>query len=244
MEVFAGLLHDAGSPDAESHRALLDRPDGWTVGPLVVDDGRLAGLPGDVALSVVTAGGAGGVAALARRAGSLALVAVESVLRDLDDLAGNAARVVAAAGELGDGVEVFVGLPAAPGLVAAVETVEAAGLRGRVDLGASAGAGASALLSLLVEADLPFKVTGLGPDPFGPYGVVALLMAVEALVDGAEADEADALLEGGDERRALAGLGGWDAAAQARVARRLRGVDSPDVAAVLDRLGAAGLLER
>ena len=75
-------------------------------------------------------GGAGGVTALARRAGRLHLVAVETVLRDLDDLAGNAARVVAAAADLPPGVDVFVGFPAANGTVDAVEVVEAAGLLG------------------------------------------------------------------------------------------------------------------
>ena len=246
MDVFRGLLHD--SPDAgpaddgAAHRALLDRTDGWAVGPLVVGDERLAGLGADVALSVVVGGGAGGVAALARRAGHLHLVGVEAVLRDLDDLAGNAARVVAAAADLPEGVEVYVGIPAAGGTVDAVEVVEAAGLLGRVSLDDARGAGAGAQLSVLVEADLPFKVTGLGADPFGPYGVVALLMAVAVLVDGADPGEADALLREVDEHRATVALGAWDAATAARVRRRLRGVDCTDVAATLDRLADAGLV--
>src|SRR4051794_12029159 len=125
MDVFRTLLHDAGdpgqAPDVATHRSLLDRSDGWAVGPLVVGDERLAGLDGEVALSVLTSGGAGSVAALARRSGALHLVAVETVLRDLGDLAQNATRVVAAAAELGDDVEVFVGIPTAAGTVDAVE---------------------------------------------------------------------------------------------------------------------------
>jgi hypothetical protein len=230
MDVFRALLHDspgAGTAvDLGAHRALLDRPDGWAVGPLVVGDERLAGLDDSVALSVLTSGGAGALTALARRAGGLP---------------GNAARVVAAAAELPDGVEVLVGLPAGTGLVDAVELVEAAGLQGRLDL--SAHRGAAEQLSVLVEADLAFKVTGLGTDTFGPYGVVAVLMAVEALVDGAEAEDAEQLLAEPDENRSRNALSVWDEALQARVRRRLRGVDCVDVAATLDRLAEAGLLD-
>jgi hypothetical protein len=251
MDVFRALLHDApdasSSPDPAAHRALLDRPDGWAVGPLVVTDERLAGLGAaadlGITLSVLVGGGAGGLTALARRAASLPLVAAETVLRDLDDLAGNAGRVTAAAAELGDGIDVFVDVPAAHGAVEAVEVVEAAGLLGRVSLPeARRGTGAGAQLSVLVEADLPFKATGLGPDPFGPDGIVALLMAVEALVDGADPRDADELLAGVDEHRGTNALAAWDAATSARVRRRLRGVDVADVAATLDRLAEAGLL--
>jgi hypothetical protein len=244
MDVFRALLHDSGAAgqvrDVAAHRALLDRHDGWVVGPLVVGDERLAGLDPDVAVSVLTSGGAGSVAALARRSGSLRLVAVETVLRDVDDLAGNAARVVAAATELGDGVDVFVGIPAGAGTVDAVEVVEAAGLLGRLDL--TGHRGAAEQLSVLVEADLPFKATGLARETFGPYGVVAVLMAVEALVDGADAEDAEHLLAEPDETRSRNALGAWDDALQARVRRRLRGVDDADVAATLDRLAAADLL--
>lgn len=251
MDVFRALLHDApdpsSSPDPAAHRALLDRPDGGAVGPLVVPDDRLAGLGRSndlgVTLSVLVGGGAGGLTALARRAGALPLVAAETVLRDLDDLAGNAGRVTAAASELADGVDVFVGVPAARGAVEAVEVVEAAGLLGRVSLAEARGrTGAGAQLSVLVEADLPFKATGLAADPFGAYGLVALLMAVEALVDGADPRDADALLGGVDEQRATNALAAWDAATSARVRRRLRGVDVADVAATLDRLAENGLV--
>lgn len=244
MDVFRALLHDSAEADrtrdVAAHRALLDRHDGWAVGPLVVGDERLAGLDGDVAVSVLTSGGAGSVAALARRSGALRLVAVETVLRDLDDLGGNAARVVAAAAELGDGVDVFVGIPAGAGTVDAVEVVEAAGLLGRLDLAGHRGAAEQ--LSVLVEADLPFKATGLATETFGPYGLVAVLMAVEALVDGADAEDAEQLLARPDETRSRNALGAWDGALQARVRRRLRGVDEADVAATLDRLAAADLL--
>src|SRR4051812_40432592 len=124
MDVFRGLLHDAsrpgGQPDAAAHRALLARAEGWAVGPLVVGDERLSALGGDVGVSVLTSGGAGSVAVLARRTSDVRLVAVETVLRDLGDLAGNASRVVAAAHDLPDAVAVFVGIPPGPGSVDAV----------------------------------------------------------------------------------------------------------------------------
>ena len=239
MDVFRGLLHDASGRGVADHRAVRGRGDAWAVGPLVVGDERLSGLDGEVALSVVTSGGAGAVAALARRTDDLQVVSVETVLRDLDDLATNAARVVAAAEALPEGVDVFVGLPAGRGLVDAVEVVEAAGLLGRVEVGRDV----AGRLSVLVEADLPFKAIGLGPDPLGPYGTVALLMAVEALVDGADPEDAEALLAHVEPARATAALAGWDAPTQARVRRRLRGVDCADPVATLEVLGRAGLLE-
>jgi hypothetical protein len=110
------------------------------IGPLVVSDRRLAEVgraartdeldeeEEELAVSVVNTGGAGGIASLAGRTlPGVHLVAVESALRDLDDLAGNAARVVAAALELDDAVQVYVEFPYAPGWERAVEEVEAAG---------------------------------------------------------------------------------------------------------------------
>lgn len=251
MDVFTGLLHDASARlDLAAHRTLVQGTSGWAVGPLVIGDDRLTAMADgdpDVAVSVVTSTGAGGLVALGRRRTGLRVVAAETVLRDLDDLAANAARVVSAAAALPEGVDVYVGIPGAPGLVEAVETVEAAGLFARVDLAAVAplhGWTSAELLSVLVEADLPFKVCGLHGDAFGPYGVASVLMAVEALVDGAEADEAQALLTGEDGSRMRGGLARWDAAAGSRVRRRLRGIDCSDLAGSLEALGAAGLLDR
>lgn len=251
MEVFTGLLHDAPArPDVAAHRTLGQGPYGWAVGPLVIGDDRLNAVADDgaeIEVSVLTGTGAGGLVALGRRRTGLRVVAAETVLRDLDDLATNAARVVSAAAGLPEGVDVYVGIPGAPGLVEAVETVEAAGLLGRVDLAAEPpphGSTPAEVMSVLVEADLPFKVCGLRGDAFGPYGVASVLMAVEALVDGAEADEAQALLAGEDAARMRGGLARWDAAAGSRVRRRLRGVDCADLAGTLESLGGTGLLDR
>lgn len=259
MDVFTGLLHDAPDPTeldqpsgdrVAQHRALGQLPHGWAVGLLVVTDdllGRLEGGDGpEVAVSVRSGTGAGGLLALARRRTGVRVGAVETTLRDLDDLPGNAARVVSAASALPEGVEVYVDVPGAPGLVEAVEAIEAGGLLGRVDLRAAPtgphGYSAAERLSVLVEADLPFKVAGARSEPLGPYGVGPVLMAVEALVDGAEPDEVTALLATGEESRVRAALARWDAATQSRVQRRLRGVDCPALPVTLDRLLAAGLL--
>src|SRR4051794_4046841 len=130
--LFVELVDDAamfppGSADvAEALAAHREYRRSWfasMVGPLVVSDQKLAelgralqriddpsaGATGDLDVSVVTASGAGGLVGLAGRLPALLrLRAVESALRDLDDLAGDASRAVAAAGELDAGVQVFV----------------------------------------------------------------------------------------------------------------------------------------
>jgi len=265
-------------------RAHLEYRSSWfapVIGPLVVSDQRLAevgralrpsagaqtnhgqdDLPpaeATVAVSVVNTTGAGGLVSLAQRAvPGVRVVAVESALRDLDDLAGNAARVVSAAAELEPEVQVFVEIPYAPGWERAVDEVEAAGHHGKIRTGGPAaqdcpGAGQLARqLSVLVEADLPFKATaGLhhawptaGSDPARPqqHGFLNLLLAVEALVEGASEAEAAGLLAL-TERGAVVGIvAGWSAEQAARVRRRLRSFGCCGVLDPVGDLVAAGLL--
>jgi hypothetical protein len=166
------------------------------------------------------------------------VVAVESALRDLDDLASNAARVVAAAVELDDDVQIFVELPYAPGWERAVEEIEAAGRYGKIRTGGPDVADCPSAdqlarqLSVLIEADLPFKATaGLhhawpsgGDEPSRPrqHGFLTVLAAVDALVDGATEAEAAHLLAGSDRPGLVDALGGWNDARAASVRRRLR----------------------
>ena len=110
---------DAPLPDAVS--AYQARREEWyadLVGPLVVRDTDLPGVPTDVPVSVVLTGGAGavdGVATLAARKGHR-LVAIEAAVRDLDDLTGNVRRITTAvdsardAGALSE-TQVYVELP-------------------------------------------------------------------------------------------------------------------------------------
>ena len=181
------------------------------------------------------------------------MVAVESALRDLDDLAGNAARVVSAAEELAENIRVYVEIPYAPGWERAVEVVEAAGLFGKIRTGNPANSATPTYdqlahqLSALVEADLAFKATaGLhhaqpmpGPDPDRPmqHGFLNLLAGVEALVEDASVTEAADVLRDADPAR----IGAWSEDTSARVRRRFRGFGCCGVLDPVQDLLALGL---
>jgi hypothetical protein len=255
----AGRTDDAAGQTLADHRQHRVSWYAALVGPLVLPDtalartARTAPAEQPVEVLVRNSGGAGGLVALGRRQPEgLRVVGVESPLRDLDDLPGSASRLVVAAEEL-SGTEVFVGLPPAPGWIRAVELVEAAGLLGSLTparLPATDPASNAQLaeqLSVLVEADLPFRLTwpasppGTGATGAVAAATVALLMALEALVDGATPAEAADLLGLRDPARARAGLARWDQARATRVRRRLRGVAAP-VAEVVAGLESWGLL--
>lgn len=276
--LFAGLIDDAAVfppgnssvPDAvrwhRGHRAAWYAP---LIGPLVLPDTALAAASkaaaetGDteLAVSVVVTGGAGGLLSLARRTlPDLRVVAAEIALRDLDDLAGNAQRVVAAAAELDPDVVVFVELPPEPGWIGAVEVVEAAGLLGKIRTGGLEPAAfptaeeLAERLSVLIEADLPFKATaglhrarphrvaGEHGQILPQHGFVTLLMAIEALIDGAGPQAAAQLLRVEDPHRITAALATWDEPAVARVRRRFRGFGCCGVTDPVDDLVDLGLL--
>ena len=184
---------------------------------------------------MINTGGAGGLLGLARRdVSGVRVVAVESALRDLDDLAGNAARVASAAGELDESITVFVEIPYAPGWERAVEEVEAAGLLAKLRTGSPDNSGTppyaqlAEQLSVLVEADLPFKATaglhhaqptpGTAPDRPIQHGFLNVLAAVEALVEGASVADAAEVLRAADP----VGIGEWSNETAARVRRRFR----------------------
>ncbi|HYI57699.1 MAG TPA: hypothetical protein VEX66_05985 [Microlunatus sp.] len=277
--LFDGLVDDAAVfppgnasvPDAvrrhREHRSAWYAP---MIGPLVVPDTELAQVSRaassttdePIEVSVVITGGAGGLVALARRdLPGIAVRGAEIALRDLDDLAGNAERVVAAAQELDpDEVMVFVELPFRHGWVAAIEVVEGAGLNGKIRTGGlepDAYPTADQLaqqLSELIEADLPFKataglhrgwpnrVTNERGETLHQHGFVTLLMAVEALVDGAGAAAAADLLRLDDPGRIFAALQGWDDATVTRVRRRFRSFGCCGVTDPIDDLVTLGLL--
>jgi hypothetical protein len=281
--LFVGLVDDAamfppGTAEvAEALAAHREYRRSWfasMVGPLVVSDQKLAELgralqriddpsaevTGDLDVSVVGTNGAGGLVGLAGRLPArLRLRAVESALRDLDDLAGDASQAVAAAGELDAGVQVFVELPYAPGWERAVEVVAAAGLSGKLRTGGPTPADTPSTtqlahqLRVLVEADLPFKATaGLhhawpaaGPEPDRPrqHGFLPLLAAVDALAEGASQAEAAELLAAGDQTAVLGTLTSWSDTRSARVRRRLRSFGCCGVVDPLADLVALELLE-
>ena len=130
------------------------------VGALRVADTAVPTAPDDVPLRVVATGGASqlaGPAALCVRRG-LRLVAVETALRDLDDPAGNARRVVAAAADLPDGVRVHVAVPGdpTPAGLAALDELAAADLALTLDPRADLDGWVDAAL----DRELVFSLTG------------------------------------------------------------------------------------
>lgn len=241
------------------------------IGPLVVPDdrlpevGRLAGTFGEpLQVSVVTSAGAGGVVALARRLNTgridpaLGVVAVEAALRDLDDLPGNARRVCRAADGLPDDVRVFVEVPDAPAFAAALDEIESGGRYGKIRTGGvtpdryPSAARLAEQLAALVEADLPFKATaGLHhawpttvPSPAGElhqHGFGNLLVALEALIEGATTAAATDLLSDPDPEP-LRALGAWTDAQVQRVRRQFCGFGCCGVEEPVADLVTLGLL--
>jgi len=211
---------------------------------LVVPDTQLAEISrqlptgGLVPVSVIISGGAGGLLALSRRKlPGVAVVSAEPALRDVDDLAGSAARVVSAAAELEQEVTVFVELPYAPRWEAAVDQIEAAGLYAKIEAGKTQPLQTAEQLSILIEADLPFKISR-GQD----IGFVTMLTAIDALVDGASIDDAARLIQVKDHDQNSTIVCAWDQAAQARIRRRLRRVGTDRMHNVIKDLKTHGLL--
>ena len=250
MELFDSLLDDetlVRRPETPVAAVVAQHCELITAYPgllatLVVPDRRLTEVarqvpPGvSVPVSVITTGGAGGLLALARHdAAGIDIASVEPTLRDLDDLAGSAARVVSAAGELASGVTVFIELPYAPGWESAVELIEAAGLCGKIAAGPAGTRQVVDQLSMLIEADLPFKITNLLDGDWW-----ALLSAVEALVAGASLEDAAQLLGLDDHDRIGSAVAAWDQTTQSRVRRRVRRLGTDRVEDVISDVTSYG----
>lgn len=246
--LFRGLLCDASLAQSDaSVRELVTRreqlgletgPD--LFGPPVVDDRRLAELDrncaGTVEVTVLNSSGAGGLVSLARRPfGRVHPVAVETLVRDRDDPAGNIARIAVAAEELDPDTQVYVGIPADLDQAAAAEEIEVNGLSGLITGDDLDPAALTARMSTCVELDLGFRI---GPgvarsgDAESQTGfVLAMLETLDALIDGAEVADAAKHLQDtaatGPETVAT-----WDAPRVHRVRRRLSGIDLQDPYAV------------
>lgn len=207
---------------------------------LVVRDTDLPLLRGSTRpLHVVVSGGAGqlaGPAGLATRLG-LTLVGLEVALRDRDDLAGNARRVVAAVdaavaeGVLDEDVPVHVELPPdepGHGWLAAADEVAGAELRLTLRPTDAPASLVAAWVDAALDRETPFRVTSAtAPLP--------LLAATRLAFDGAARDDV------------VAALGSQDATALAAtdltgVRRWVTAIGTPDVAASLAGLRALGLV--
>jgi hypothetical protein len=197
---------------------------------LVVPDSQLARVARQVPagltipVSVIISGGAGDLLGLARRKlAGIEIVSAEAGLRNLDDLAGSAARVVSAAAELSDEIAIFVELPYAPRWEVAVELVEAAGQYGKIAASQAEPRQTAEQLSILIEADLPFKITSRSDSSW-----LQLLTAVDALIDGASVHDATELIQskgliksgGKDDLVTL--VSASDSGTPARIRRRVR----------------------
>ena len=150
--------------------------------------------------------------------------------------------------------------PYAPGWERAVAEVEAAGLFGKIRTGSPDAAETptydqlASQLSVLVEADLPFKATaGLhhawrsdSADPARPrqHGFLNLLAAIEALIEGADETDAVDLLARADREAVRASIAGWGDASAAKVRRRLVSFGCCGVLDPVDDLVGLGLVER
>jgi hypothetical protein len=206
---------------AAAHVARRSQPYGDLVGTFVVRDTDIPALKATpIALSVVLTGGAGQVAGPAElcRKLHIALEGLEIALRDLDDLAGNARRVVAAVdaaraeGVLDDHVPVYVELPhvgSTGSWLAAADVVAEAELRlkfrtGGLDAHAFPAAHALARwIDAALDRETPFKCTaGLhravrhtADDDFEHHGFLNVLVATRQLFDGAPLGEVVEVLE-------------------------------------------------
>jgi hypothetical protein len=217
-------------PEAvQAHRVHRDSSYSDLVGPFVVSDIRLPDLleelassPGSAqgrgkpfAVTVVVTGGAGAIEPAVRwatKSGLLEVRSLETPLRNEDDLARNAQRVVAAVEQVRDdlgGVPVYVEPPRAPegpsrSWLAALDEIAAADLRLKFRTGgADADAFPSAAelatsIDAALDRELAFKCTaGLhhAVRTGEQHGFLNVLMATAAAFEGAARDEVVAALE-------------------------------------------------
>lgn len=201
-------------------------------------------------LAVVVTGGAGQVAGPAGLCGRLGLdlARLHVALRDPDDLAGNARRVVAAvddaraAGSLDEATRVCVEVPVtgggpSAGWLGAADEVAAAELALALRLGPDpvAPAAVLSLVDAALDRETPFTVLGLAralPTP-GAHGLLNVLVATQLLFDGGP-DPAGALTET-DAAALLARTTPEDLG---RARRWCTSVASDDVEAALHDLGS------
>jgi len=276
VPTWTGLVDDAAifppgnAPLHEATAAYSARRSEWYagfVGSFVLKDTDLPLVRGtDADLSVVVTGGAGQVAGplgLTRKLG-LSVVGVEIALRDLDDLAGNARRVVAAVdaaraeGVLDEQTPVHVELPQADpsaSWLGAADEVAAAELRlkfrtGGTEAEAFPAAGTVARwIEAALDRETPFKCTaGLhqairhrdAETGFEHHGFLNLLLATELLFAGGSIDDATDLVDLASPPDLITHAFNTDLSG---TRRWFRSFGSCSVTEPLESLAATGLLE-
>jgi len=276
VPTWTGLVDDAAifppgnAPLHEATAAYSARRSEWYagfVGSFVLKDTDLPLVRGtDADLSVVVTGGAGQVAGplgLTRKLG-LSVVGVEIALRDLDDPAGNARRVVAAVdaaraeGVLDEQTPVHVELPQADpsaSWLGAADEVAAAELRlkfrtGGTEAEAFPAAGTVARwIEAALDRETPFKCTaGLhqairhrdAETGFEHHGFLNLLLATELLFAGGSIDDATDLVDLASPPDLITHAFNTDLSG---TRRWFRSFGSCSVTEPLESLAATGLLE-
>ena len=249
---------------------------GFVVGPFVCSDRALPDLsrlleaePPEqpLPLTLVVVGGAGAIEPALTWAGRdpyLDVRAVESALRDEDDLAHNAARVVTVLDlALPDGVDAYVELPRltgpepTAGWLNAADAVAEAGHRLKFRTGGESKEAhpdeteLATVIDAALDRQTAFKCTaGLhhgvrltaGDTGFEQHGFGNVLLATGALLDGAARDAAAAVLEDRDTDAVGKALRGLDEAAAARIRSWFRSFGSCSIDEPVADLTGWGLL--
>ena len=266
---WSGLVDDAAIfppgdsplPDAvEAHRARREEWYADLVGSFVVTDVKVPEISTPLTLAVVVTGGAGALEGALKLAdkGGHDVAGLEIALRDLDDLAGNARRVTAAADAAGlEPERLYVELPHVPDSGAwlrAADEVAAAGARLKFRTGGleeQAFPHPHALarwIDAALDRETPFKCTaGLhnavrhdADDGFTHHGFLNVLLATIRAFDGAATDDVVALLEERDPDTLVSAAREEDLA---RGRRWFTSFGSCSVTEPRDDLTALGLLE-
>ncbi|MEJ7794340.1 MAG: hypothetical protein WKF50_02225 [Nocardioides sp.] len=221
---WSGLVDDAAifppgdSPLPEAVSAHVARRGEWyadLVGSFVVTDVKVPEIDEPLRVSVVVTGGAGAIEGALKLAakGGHEVAGVEIALRDLDDLAGNARRVAAAADANGlDPELVYVEVPHVSDTsswLRAADVVAEAGMRLKFRTGGleeHAFPHPHALarwMDAALDRETPFKCTAglhnavrhVAAGGFAHHGFLNVLLATIRAFDGAAPDDVAALLD-------------------------------------------------
>ena len=267
-------------PDAlTAHQAWHSSAYADLVGPLLCSDRRLPELaslvaqanrtaPGStsMAVSVVVAGGAGAIQPAitwAERVSEVELVGVEIALRDEEDLAHNARRVVAMLSQsLPAEATAAVELPrlggaAEGGWLAALDVLAESGHRAKYRTGgleASAFPSETELAAFIraaLDRELPFKCTAglhravrntVEESAFEQHGFLNVLLATRASLDGATDDETADILAERDAEKVAARVAELGEAKRASTRGWFLSFGSCSITEPIEDLTALGLL--
>ncbi|HWD81328.1 MAG TPA: hypothetical protein VG497_20680 [Kribbella sp.] len=207
-----------------AHQTHLQSAYADLVGPFVCTDDNLmkvaeaarAGDGGPLRVSVVIAGGAGGIEPVVRwgdRSADVEVTGVEVRLRDEDDLSRNALRVVRACDDCFDEEMAYVEIGLDGAWERALDVVADAGYAAKLRTGGldahlfPSGDQVASFITACLDREVPFKCTaGLHnavrhtaeDSGFEHHGFLNVLLATRASLDGANADELTELLENRD----------------------------------------------